>query len=339
VQCETSSRVLYRTSILLDSDIVLHHAISQHDEAQTRTHIPLQPLLTTRLPILLTPVAQSNIMSKKTNSTATKKRKSKELSNTKCRTTAKKKKKKRKALFVVKLFQFLMSDDQHVDIVSWYKDCFVVWDRNLFEANVLPVLFSHNQYASFDRQTNFYNFAKMSFRDEFPTHKRIGKKDPIKYKHRMFYKGASLQQIQSIERSTSPHQLQELQETLECVNAQNSGIVEAMKSIQERICNAQQVLHQLLHRPTLIPATNKTVVEATLNNDGQANLAIWAAPEATHALPATETMSVATHVQTFEFEMLEPNKEDVAMFSGVAVNGMESNMIELAVLNPTFDYI
>jgi hypothetical protein len=236
VHCETSSRVLYRTSILLDSDIVLHHTISQHDEAQTRTHIPLQPLLTTRLPILLTPVVQSNIMSKKTNTTATKKRTSKELSNTKCRTTAKKKKKKRKALFVVKLFQFLMADDQHVDIVSWYKNCFVVWDRNLFEANVLPVLFSHNQYASFDRQTNFYNFAKMSIHDEFPTHKRIGKKDPIKYKHRMFYKGASLQQIQSIERSTSPHQLQELQETLECVNAQNSGIVGAMKRVSRKNC-------------------------------------------------------------------------------------------------------
>ena len=143
----------------------------------------------------------------------------------------------------------------------------------------------------------------MSIHDQFPTHKRIGKKDPIKYKHRMFYKGASLQHIQSIERSTSPHQLQELQETLECVNAQNSGIVEAMKSIQERICNAQQVLHQLRHRPTLIPATHTTVVEATLNNDGQANLAVWAAPEATHALPATETMSAATHVQTFEFEI------------------------------------
>jgi hypothetical protein len=99
------------------------------------------------------------------------------------------------------------------------------------------------------------------------------------------------------------------------------------------------VLNQFLHRPTLVPATYNTVVEAALNNDGQANLAVWAAPEATHALPATETMSVATHVQTFEFEMLEPNKEDVAMFSGVAVNGMESNMIELAVLNPTFDYI
>jgi len=74
-------------------------------------------------------------------------------------------------------------------------------------------------------------------------------------------------------------------------------------------------------------------VEAAVNNDEQADLPVWAAPEETHTLPVTETMSVATHVQTFEFEMLEPNKEDVAMFSGVIkVNGMESNMIELPVL-------
>ena len=88
-----------------------------------------------------------------------------------------------------------------------------------------------------------------------------------------------------------------------------------------------------------MPATtNNTVVEAAVNNDEQADLPVWAAPEETHTLPVKELMSVATHVQTFE--LLEPNKEDVAMFSGVIkVNGMESNMIELPVLNATFDYI
>jgi len=213
---------------------------------------------------------------KETSNTATK-RKSKELANNTCMTAKepkkKKKKKKRKALFVIKLFQFLMSDDQHVDVVSWYKDCFVVWDRDLFEANVLPLLFSHNQYASFERQVNFYNFAKMSIHDEFPTNKRIGKKDPIKYKHRMFYKGASLQQIQSIERSTSPGQIQELTETLESVNVQNSVIVGNINGIRESIAEAQQVLNQFLHGPTpLVPATtvndtDDTVVEAAVAKD------------------------------------------------------------------------
>jgi hypothetical protein len=266
---------------------------------------------------------------KKTNITATK-RKSQELSNTTCMTakepTKKKKKKKRKALFVVKLFKFLMSDDQHVDIVSWYKDCFVVWDRNLFEANVLPLLFSHNKYASFERQVNFYNFAKMSIHDQFPTHKRIGKKDPIKYKHRMFYKGASLQQIQSIERSTSPHQIQELQETIESVNEQIALIIENKRIIREKIATAQKVLNQYL--------SNDTVVEA----------AVQVAPEETNTFSATEPTPIGTHDLSsnipFEFEMLEPNEEDIAMFFGAPVDGMASNtgMINLPVLDSTFDY-
>ena len=267
---------------------------------------------------------------KKTNNKATK-RKNKELSTTKgmkTQETTKKKKrfKKRKALFVVKLFQFLMSNDQHVDIVSLYKDCFVVWDRDLFETNVLPLLFSHNKYASFERQINFYNFAKMSIHEEFPTKQRIGKKDPIKYKHRMFYKGASLQQIQSIERSTSPHQIQELQETIESVNEQIALIIENKRIIREKIAAAQKVLNQYL--------SNDTVVEA----------AVQVAPEETNTFSATEPTPIGTHDLSsnipFEFEMLEPNEEDIAMFFGAPVDGMASNtgMINLPVLDSTFDY-
>ena len=267
---------------------------------------------------------------KKTNNKATK-RKNKELSTTKgmkTKETTKKKKrfKKRKALFVVKLFQFLMSNDQHVDIVSWYKDCFVVWDRDLFETNVLPLLFSHNKYASFERQINFYNFAKMSIHEEFPTKQRIGKKEPIKYKHRMFYKGASLQQIQSIERSTSPHQIQELQETIESVNEQIALIIENKRIIREKIATAQKVLNQYL--------SNDTVVET----------AVQVAPEKTNTFSATEPTPIGTHDLSsnipFEFEMLEPNEEDIAMFFGAPVDGMASNtgMINLPVLDSTFDY-
>lgn len=275
-----------------------------------------------------TGVLSPGLSPEKTHSKATK-RKSKDLSNTKGATPKepkKKKKKKRKALFVLKLFQFLMSDDQHVNIVSWYKDCFVVWDRVLFEAKVLPLLFSHNQYASFERQVNFYNFAKMSIHDEFPTNKRIGKKDPIKYKHRMFYKGASLQQIQSIQRSTSPHQTQELRDAVAGVNVKNSVIVENIKSIRKKIAHAQTVLNKYLSRLEL-PATkvndinNDTVVEAAMGNDEQAGVAERVALEAINTLSATEPTSIDTHVLSsnipFEFEMLEPNEKDLAMSFGV----------------------
>lgn len=284
-----------------------------------------------------TGVLSPGLSPEKTHSKATK-RKCKDLSNTKGATPKepkKKKKKKRKALFVLKLFQFLMSDDQHAHIVSWYKDCFVVWDRDLFEAKVLPLLFSHNNYASFERQVNFYNFAKMSIHDEFPTNKRIGKKDPIKYNHRMFYKGASLQQIQSIERSTSPHQTQELRDALEGVNVKNSVIVENIKSIREKIANAQTVLNKYLSRLEL-PATkvndinNDTVVEAAMGNDEQAEVAERVALVAINTLSATEPTSIDTHVLSsdipFEFEMLEPNEKDFAMSFGVPVDGMESKV-------------
>jgi hypothetical protein len=89
----------------------------------------------------------------------------------------------------------------------------------------------------------------MSIHDQFPTHKRTGKKDPIKYKHRMFYKGASLQQIQLIERSTSPRQIQELTETLEGVTVQNFGIVEDIKFLREISANAQTVLTNIFTAP------------------------------------------------------------------------------------------
>ena len=273
---------------------------------------------------------------KKTNNKATK-RKNKELSTTKgmkIKETTKKKKrfKKRKALFVVKLFQFLMSNDQHVDIVSWYKDCFVVWDRDLFETNVLPLLFSHNKYASFERQINFYNFAKMSIHEEFPTKQRIGKKEPIKYKHRMFYKGASLQQIQSIERSTSPHQIQELQATIESVNEQIALIIENKRIVREKIAKARQVLLTLplpatattVNDTNEIPATtvndtNDIVVEAATGNDEPANVAVRVAPEETntqHRVPASGI--------SFEFEMQEPNGMS---FFGVPIDGMALNSV------------
>ena len=112
-------------------------------------------------------------------------------------------------VLVVKLFQFLTSGQQS-DIVSWHKESFVVWNRLLFAERVLPLLFSHNKFASFERQTSFYRFAKMALDEDSPTkkRKRIGKQNPIKYKHPLFFQGASLEQIQSIERETSPFQVQ-----------------------------------------------------------------------------------------------------------------------------------
>ena len=146
---------------------------------------------------------------KEADNTPTNRKRTMQSTNDKSVVIPAKKRRKSRAVFVVKLFQFLTSGQQS-DIVSWHKESFVVWNRLLFAERVLPLLFSHNKFASFERQTNFYRFAKMSIDEDFSTkkRKRIGKHNPIKYKHPLFFQGASLEQIQSIERETSPFQVQ-----------------------------------------------------------------------------------------------------------------------------------
>lgn len=84
----------------------------------------------------------------------------------------------------------------------------------------------------------------MSIDEEFPTKKRIGKKDPIKYRNRIFHKGATLEEIRSIERSTSPHQTQILKDNIEIVKEQINVSVEKIEILRERIANLKQILNQ-----------------------------------------------------------------------------------------------
>jgi len=124
----------------------------------------------------------------------------------------KKKRRKRRAQFVLKLYQFLQSG-QHATIVSWYKDAFVVWKKQEFTEHILPMLYSHNNYSSFERQLNFNSFKKMPASAELPSKKRMKWTDPAKFKHRLFHQNASLEQINKISRTTSCHQTWQVQET------------------------------------------------------------------------------------------------------------------------------
>ncbi|KAL1915168.1 uncharacterized protein VTP21DRAFT_7649 [Calcarisporiella thermophila] len=64
--------------------------------------------------------------------------------------------------FVKKLYNML-EDKTHVDIVSWGKnlDTFVVRDATEFQSRILPKHFKHNNFASFVRQLNKYDFRKL----------------------------------------------------------------------------------------------------------------------------------------------------------------------------------
>jgi hypothetical protein len=133
----------------------------------------------------------------------------------------KKKRRKRRALFVLKLYQFLQSG-QNATIVSWYKDAFVVWKKQEFTEHILPMLYSHTNFSSFERQMNFYSFKKMAVSAELPSKKRMKRTDPAKFKHRLFHQNASLEQINKICRSTSCHQTRQVKETRLIMRSRNS---------------------------------------------------------------------------------------------------------------------
>ena len=116
------------------------------------------------------------------------------------------KKYKTRAVFVVKLFELLQSDT-HKTIISWYNnDSFVIWDCVRFAEHVLPLLYRHNNYASFVRQLNFYAFTKMKTAEgEESSSSLLKKNEPIKWHHPKFVKDVPIDQIYQIRRTTSPN--------------------------------------------------------------------------------------------------------------------------------------
>ncbi|KAJ2617996.1 kinase-regulated stress-responsive transcription factor skn7 [Coemansia sp. RSA 1365] len=84
--------------------------------------------------------------------------------------------------FVKKLFRML-EDETHRDIVCWGYggESFVVKDPNEFSKYVLPQHFKHNNFASFVRQLNKYDFHKVKVTEE----KRYGD-EAWEFKHPKF---------------------------------------------------------------------------------------------------------------------------------------------------------
>jgi len=173
-------------------------------------------------PALPVPPSATNHCGANTNKVPTKMRKKpkkpvkpkKSKKGRKLKKTSKQPKKKRKsrAQFVVKLYQFLQSG-KHATIVSWYKDAFVVWKKQEFTEQILPMLYSHKNFSSFERQLNFYSFNKMAVSATLPSKKRIKRTDPCKFKHRLFHQNASWEQINKICRTMSCHQTRQVKET------------------------------------------------------------------------------------------------------------------------------
>lgn len=62
----------------------------------------------------------------------------------------------------------MLEDPSFQHIVSWgpHGDCFVVKDMNDFTKTVLPRMFKHQNFASFVRQLNKYDFHKVKNTDD-----------------------------------------------------------------------------------------------------------------------------------------------------------------------------
>ncbi|PVU85850.1 hypothetical protein BB560_006209 [Smittium megazygosporum] len=69
--------------------------------------------------------------------------------------------------FVKKLFRIL-EDESYSKIIFWSKsgESFIVKDQNELSKSVLPKHFKHNNFASFVRQLNKYDFHKVKNSDE-----------------------------------------------------------------------------------------------------------------------------------------------------------------------------
>lgn len=64
-----------------------------------------------------------------------------------------------KSQFLEKLYK-MTNNDAHSNCIKWSDDVFWVSDIALFSRDVLPLYFSHNNYASFVRQLNMYGFHR-----------------------------------------------------------------------------------------------------------------------------------------------------------------------------------
>jgi len=94
--------------------------------------------------------------------------------------------------FLVKLFNIL-NETQYKSYIRWDQDgqTVIISDLNGLTKKVLPKFYNHNNFASFVRQLNMYNFHKVR------SNQKNGEE---KYIHNEFKKSKTLKEIQSIHR-------------------------------------------------------------------------------------------------------------------------------------------
>ncbi|KAK6351059.1 stress-responsive transcription factor hsf1 [Orbilia javanica] len=104
---------------------------------------------------------------------------------------AKSKKKSKLPPFVEKVATFV-NDENNYDIIRWSDDgdSFIVLDEDRFSKELIPGVFKHNNFASFVRQLNMYNFhKKVGMTDGSLKASMDGQKARLEYEHKYFKRG------------------------------------------------------------------------------------------------------------------------------------------------------
>jgi len=135
-----------------------------------------------------------------------------------------------------------------------------------FTEHILPMLYSHTNFSSFERQMNFYSFKKMAVSAELPSKKRMKRTDPAKFKHRLFHQNASLEQINKICRSTSCHQTRQVKETRLIMRSRNSKMNNNISELEGEVTSLP-----VLSPPVQVQVARARALTTELPAEGTAN--------------------------------------------------------------------
>ena len=98
-----------------------------------------------------------------------------------------------KAVFLLRLFNVLNDKEKRFSEYIYWSDngkSFIIPDKDKFTENVLSKISKSNDYKSFVRNVNSYNFKK----------KKTGKKGLIEYEHKEFNQRKSEEEIKLIKK-------------------------------------------------------------------------------------------------------------------------------------------